>query len=924
MESDSEDKYQRYANIPIPSYDEATLARSGSSPTFRGAQEVSDDAERQGLLGESTYRPPTVESPRGSEDSDLHLPEVGGDDDERRLNVEELDYLDPNAPDPDNLYHRPRMRNKFTHHLSSLGATLSSLRLPSFRSLYTPVQAHDASDPEPSSDGQQRPSHSRWASFLATLPRIPTVPEQYRMGLPTAARLCALFTIIILIYILFSFDIFPGGRGRYLGRGFNPEAVRMFVQDNVDARSIEEYLKHITAYDHVAGTEGDLYMAEWMRERWIAEGNLDQVDLHSYYVYLNYPTPDGREVSIVSPEDKRWKALLEEERVDVGKVQTLAWHGHSKSGDVTGPLIYANGGSREDFEWLKQNGVTLNGSVALMRYYGTQGDRALKIKAAEEVGCIGALIYSDPSDDGSGRGPVWPDGPWRPDDSIQRGGVSLMSWIVGDPLTPGYASTKDQPTLDHEHNPGLVQIPSLPLAWRDAKVLLQSIQHIGIPVPQSWVGGSSDFVKTWYSGGTGDNAVNVRVKNINDENDKQQIWNLHGRIEGVEQPQKKIIIGNHRDSWCFGSVDPGSGSAVMMEIVRIFGQLAFNKWRPLRTIEFVSWDAEEYNLVGSTEYVEDNIHELRANGVAYINVDVGIGGAFEDLQFRAAGSPMWARALMHVLDRVDAPGKNASLKDIWESSNSALEGLGAGSDYVAFQDMAGTSSVDFGFEGKVLGFPYHSCYESFEWMKKFGDPDFAWHKALAQVWALMILEIADHPVLPFDLRAFADAVRGEYIDGLLEYAESTFQAHGGKRGKLKEKTGFDLEPLRQSAGFLTDRAADFVHFEDLWTTNVLTSGGLESLNYAKHRIKYNNILSNFETQLLDLVVDKDDNSTHGIPGREQFKHVIFGPQAWSGYDVGYFPAVRDAVERGDWEHAQEWVEKIAEILRRAGEGLHLG
>lgn len=916
MESETDDKYQRYANIPIPSYDEAISDRPGSSQTVRGAQEVSDDAERQGLLGGNGHRQPTVESPRGSEDSDLHLPEMGGDD-ERRLDIEELDYLDPSAPDPDNLYHRPRIRNKFTQHLSSLGATLSSIRLPSFRSLYTPVEARDTNDSDTNED--RRPT-SRFARFI---PTIPTIPEEYRMGIPTAARLCALFTIVIIIYVLFIFDIFPGGgRGRYLGRGFNPESVRMFVQDNVDPRSIEDYLHHITAYDHVAGTEGDLYMAEWMRERWLAEGYLDKVELNSYHVYLNYPTQEGREVSIVSPEDKKWIAMLEEERIDLGKVQTLAWHGHSKSGDVTGPLIYANGGSREDFEWLRQQNVALNGSIALMRYYGTQGDRALKIKAAEDAGCIGALIYSDPSDDGSVRGAVWPDGPWRPDDSLQRGGVSLMSWVVGDPLTPGYASTKDAPRIGKEDNPGLVQIPSLPLAWRDAKVLLHSIFEVGVPVPESWVGGDAEFPKSWHSGGNGENAPRIRVKNMNDENDKQRIWNLHGRIEGVEQPEKKIIIGNHRDSWCFGSVDPGSGSAVMMEMVRIFGQLVYNKWRPLRTIEFVSWDAEEYNLVGSTEYVEDNMEDLRENGVAYINVDVGVGGAEEDLIFRAAGSPMWNRALMHVLDRVDAPGRNASLKAIWEAKSSTLEGLGAGSDYVAFQDMAGTSSVDFGFEGNEHGYPYHSCYESFEWMKEFGDPNFQWHRALAQVWALMILEVADHPVLPFDLKAYADDLRGPYIDGLQEYAEATFKKSGGKRSGLAE-TGFNLEPLRKAAGFLTDRAIEFVHFEDLWTTNVLTSGGLESTTFALHRMKYNNILADFERDLLDLPTGKDDKGPHGVPGREQFKHVVFGPQAWSGYDTAYFPAVRDAVEKGDWKAAQEWVVKIAGIIGKAAEKLHL-
>ncbi|SMR45592.1 unnamed protein product [Zymoseptoria tritici ST99CH_1E4] len=915
-------KYQQYANIPIPTYDEATSSRPSSSQHNRGPGEVSDDAERQGLLGTSTYIPPTVESPRSSEDSDLHLPEVTGDDDDDndRRRVEEFDYLDPSQPDPDQrqprLYHRSRIRSKF---LTSIGATLSSIRLPSFRSLYSPVQpseAHVPTDPPP-------PAQSLFARIRSA---APSIPQQYRISAPNAARLFGLFTIAILIFTLLSFDVFPGA-GRYLGARFDPESVRMYVQDNVDTGRIEEYLTHISSFDHSAGTEGDLYMAEWMKEKWIKEGGLDDVRLSSYYIYATYPTTDGRAVRIVSPESAKWSAVLEEERVDanVGRQQTLVWQAYSESGTPEGHLIFANGGSEEDFAWLQEQGVVLNGSIALMRFGGSQKNVVAKIGAAAQAGCIGALLYSDPRDDGSARGPVWPDGPWRPDDSVQRGSVALTDRVLGDPFTPGYASTLNAEHTVKDNYPALVQIPSLPLSWRDAKVLINSLKNHGKEVPKEWIGGDPDFSKQWFSGGNLSDAPIVHLKNVFEFSDKQQIWNLHGTLKGVEEPEKKVLVGNHRDAWCFGAADPGSGSAVLMEIVNIFGQLRSLGWRPLRTIEFVSWDAKEFNLAGSTEYVEDNTDALRKDAISYLNVDVGVAGL--EPQFAASGSPMWTRALLHVLDRVNAPGQNDSLRKFWDETQSRLTSSSSTfTDILPFQHIAGTSSLDFGFSSPQP-YPKGSCYDTLEWVKKFGDPDMSSHRTLAQIWALLILEVADRPILPYDLRAYAEKVRGEYIDRLTSFVEAQALESAGK------SEGFDLTPLVAAADAFVEAANVFSHFEDIWTANVLGSGGLESSSYLQRRVEYNDALSTFETDLLDIdrklytPDGKRDKKKEkkvremgfGVKGREQFRHVIFGVGE-NGEEV-VFPAVWDAVERGEWEEAQRWVGRVADVLGRAVGGL---
>lgn len=912
---DDPNKYPAYANLPIPSYEEATSSRPTSSQTHRGPGEISDDAERQGLLGQHEgYRPPTVESPRSSEDSDLRLPEVTGDEDRRQ--IEELDYLDPSAePSQRGVYHRARLRSQFSKTWTNLSATFSSLRLPSFRSFYTPVSSSDDTTAETPTEPQ--PQRSFMSRFY--------VPQAYRVSAPNIARVAALFTICLMVYVLFAFDMFPGGR-RHIGSHFDPESVRQFVQENINAQMIEGHLQHITSFDHVAGTEGDFYLAKWMQERWVEEGGFDEVSLQKYYVYLNYPENDGRTVNLLKPSGEiQWTAKLEEEQVDTSKQQTWAWHGHSMNGDATGHLIFANDGAREDFQWLRDNGVKTEGAIALVRSYGLSSDPDLplgvKVKAAEDAGCVGVLIFSDPTEDGAAQGNLWPDGRWRPKDSVQRGSVSYGNWIVGDPLTPGWASRKKHDHTKIESNFGLPKIPSLPLSWRNADHLIRALKGHGLKVPKKWTGGIYGTGE-WYSGtADGNGAPKVELRNYNDFNKDQEIWNLHGLIQGIESPEKRVIIGSHRDSWCFGSVDPGSGSAIMMEVASIFLALRKIGWRPLRTIEFASWDAGAYNSIGSTEFVEDNMGYLRDHGIAYLNVDAGIYGQ----EFRANGSPLLKKALMHVLNRVSDPTSNNTLRQLWDKDGNTLSGIAGGGDYVAFQTMAGTASLDFGFEGKPHSYPRHSCYETFEWMRKFGDNRFQYHRTLAAIWALMILEIADRPLIPFNLDSYAESIQG-FVDQLQRDAQDIYsQLNDGVSVKgakqLTKLTGvFDLTPLRYAAANLTHDVHAFHRFEDIWTSNVLGAGGLEAGSFAIQRLGYNDKIAHFESDLLDLPYKHGDTGVHGLPGREQFKHVLFAPERWGG-GVSVFPAIRDAMEDGEWEVAQRMVVRTAKILERAGRRL---
>ncbi len=804
---------QRYEALPIPSYEEATSSRPASSHLRLGPEEISDDAERQGLLhhpprsrtqSPNGYQPPTVESARSSLDL---LPSVDGSERGSAEQIrQEMEQLEVEEADHDNGSHRSLLTDRFSKSITSITNSISSLHLP-FR--------------------QYLPSFS----FPRIRPGSWAGAEHARVVI--FGRIFGAFLIVSVVYILIASDVLSIGARRSTGEVYDPESVRLYIQNHMNENGdIQQYLEYLTRDVHMAGTKGSLFYAEWIKDLFEA-ASLEDVALERFDVYLNYPTENGRRVSIVQPVEKAWEAILEEDAIHQNSPQTYSpvFHGHSRSGNVTGPLIYANFGSKDDFDWLRRQGISLEGAIAIVRYGGTQRDRALKVKAAELAGAVGCIIYSDLETEGE----LWPDGRLMPLDGVQRGAVSLMSWVVGDVLSPGWASTPgEKKRLSPEDSTGLVKIPSLPISWRDAKHLLEALQGRGKEAPPNWQGGP---ISNGYWTGNQDSPI-VNLMNMQDEVIREPIHNVLGRISGWEQSEKKVIIGNHRDAWCVGGADPGSGTAIMLEVVRIFGRLRKLGWRPLRTIEFASWDGEEYNLIGSTEHVENRQDELRRDGYAYINVDVGVSGS----DFWAAASPLYERVLLRVLDRTSDPTTNRTLRDLWDARNADLEGLGAGSDYVAFQDIAGTSSIDFGFRGQA--FPYHSCYDNYDWMTKFGDPSFGRHTVMGQVWALLVLEIADKPILPFDMEDYARYVE-RYVNELEQYVRIKEKAAGASNA-------LDFKVLHDTAQVFTMEAHIFHDWARAWTDAVFAGGGFEDNVMAIKRMSHNNRLANFETHLLDL------------------------------------------------------------------------
>ncbi|PSR80673.1 hypothetical protein BD289DRAFT_373625 [Coniella lustricola] len=878
---------------PIPTYDEAIAEsnyQSNHQPSLSPYDDPSNlqfESERllnttdpssphalpsanQSLRRPGGYRPPTVETDEEYSDSE------DGEEDHVRLEMQELE-LDDDASTRSSLWAK---RMPFSLSLPRWRWSWR-WRIPKLPSIRLGQQSSGGDDDSPPRR-RCTPNLGSTATFVMI------------------GRALAILIIMGFLYLLFMSDLFSN-MARRLGGGqmFDPENVRIFVQESVDKDHIRDNLKHYTSYAHVAGSEGDFALAMDTKNLFIKYG-LEDVTVDEYQVYLNYPRPDGRAVQILDDSGKAtWTAKLEEG--DTGEEtaghQTYAFHGHSKSGDVKGPLIYANYGSREDFKRLYDSGIDTQGAIALVRYYGTQGDRALKVKAAELAGFAGCIIYSDPQDDGFLKGEVAPKGRFMPADGLQRGAVSLMSWVVGDVLTPGWESKQGMPRMKPEQTTGLVQIPSLPLAWRDAQVLLQHIEGFGQPCPEEWVGGVPEISKWWTGNLSG---PVVRLKNEQDENTQQPIWNVYGRIVGLEQPEKSIIIGNHRDAWSFGATDPGSGSAILLEMARIFGDLVDRGWRPQRTIEFMSWDAEEYNLIGSTEFVENNLEGLRKDGFVYLNLDTPIVGD----EFHASGSPVFQDVLYRIIDRVYDPIRNATLRELWDGRSAELEGLGAGSDYVAFQDIAGVSSLDLVFDSpKGPNHPYHSNYDNFDWMDTVGDPGFTYHGLMAEITGLLILELSDRPILPFDMAAYANS--------LYKWTNELNDWTANKGANQDGQPPLDMTVLKDAVLEVIDAVGSFQDWKHIWQNSVLAANGWEPIRLGSKRCEFNNLMSQFETGLLDVA------QGGGIPNRTQFRHVIFGPQLWSGYDEAFYPAIRDVVESGNWTLANLTVEKTARIIRDA-------
>jgi N-acetylated-alpha-linked acidic dipeptidase len=648
----------------------------------------------------------------------------------------------------------------------------------------------------------------------------------------------------------------------------------------------EERRQHrvFTAEPHVAGSKRNNELADYIAAEWREQG-LEDVVIHRYDIYGT--NPKSASLEMIAPT--RYQATLRETPL-VGDPDSKnpsisgAWLGMSISGDVTAPVVYAHSGNPEDYDLLRKNGISVKGKIVLVRYSNPYSYRGFKALTAQREGAAAIVIYSDPQEDGYKKGKVGPGGPWGPEYHIQRGAITYDFMVPGDPLTPGWASVPGAKRIPIEEAISAPKIMALPLSWHDAKPLLENLD--GPLAPQDWQGG---LPIQYHLGGE---RVKVHLK-IEMDNGTQPYYVVEGRIHGSELPDEWIVMGNHRDAWVFGGVDPSSGTASMMELTRSLGKLAKEGKRPRRTLVVCSWDGEEVGLTGSTEWGEQFAKELRAKAVAYINVDEATSGPNFHGQAVASLAPMLAETT-HTLQ--DPSGK--SLYDAWKASvarekaegtqsgqmndsgvvdeNLADTRIGSGSDHTVFLNFVGMPVIGLQFDGDYG--VYHSAYDDFYWMNHFGDPGYKYHTLMSQLWGVTALRLANADLLPFDFASYASNVR-QFVNEL---------------AKGKDMSKLDLTAVR----------TEIDNFE---------AAGKQLNESLRSKLKSGTVDSKLALTLNHGMMQVERNwlNPDGIPGRPWFKHILYG--ARFTYAHLELPGLTEAVEAQDWPVA----EQQAEILQRA-------
>ena len=647
--------------------------------------------------------------------------------------------------------------------------------------------------------------------------------------------------------------------------------------------SAREHLRRLTIEPHIAGTKEDYATAIYVRDQ-LRNYGLNS-ELKEYDVWLPYPNSP----SIVELITKRRQRLSVTEAVIPGdptssnpKITPL-FNGYSASGDVTGSLVYVNYGLPGDYEELKKLGVDVKGKIAIVRYGNSF--RGVKAKVAQDQGAIGCIIYSDPADDGYMQGDVYPKGPWRPVASGQRGSVQYLFDYPGDPLTPGKPSIPGVERLKPEEATDLTRIPVQPIAYDVAKSLISPLK--GPLRPKGFQGG---LPFAYHVGGTPD--VKVRLKTDMDYK-QRTIWDVVVRIDGSEEKDRWIVLGNHRDAWVFGAVDPNSGTSAMLEVGRGFGELLKKGWRPKRTIILCSWDAEEYGLIGSTEWAEENAAELQEKAVAYLNVDVAVSGG----NFSVSSVPSLWKLIRDVTRDVKDPKTGKSIYQQWQdhtresrtdstdTSEARIGALGSGSDYTPFLQHLGVASTDMGFGGDYG--VYHSAYDSFFWMDHFGDPGFVYHTAAAQLWGTLAMRLADADVLPFDYTDYATQIRDFFTEC----------------SKLAKQR--NLESSYNSQSFL-----DAI---DAFTKE---AARVEALRRKAVAEKADTARLNALNDLL-IQIERDFIDERGLRGRSWYKHQIYAPGIYTGYAAQPMTDFRQAIDDRNSTNTKDALERIAEAINRA-------
>ncbi|XP_070538244.1 putative N-acetylated-alpha-linked acidic dipeptidase [Ptychodera flava] len=691
-----------------------------------------------------------------------------------------------------------------------------------------------------------------------------------------------LATLVVVALVLFAIGIIIG---YFIGLAKEDDVIKATLREAdesisnklmqaVKAENIRANLEYLTEEPHLAGTPADKRQADYIVKLWLEQG-LDHAEAVPYNVLLSYPSSEegkGNKVEILNKKtganvftSKPREEILDESQDHPDVLPPYS--AYSAAGEVEGKIVYANYARVEDFFYLQRDlGIDLNGTIIIARYGKIfRGD---KVFNAMDFGAASIILYSDPEDIAPAGEKPYPDGIFLPETGVQRGTTFKHSM---DPLTPGYPATGYAFRID-ESEAELPRIPIHPIGYGDAKEILKKMK--GDVVKEDWHGEIPE-VTYRYGPGLDDDDEIVKVS-VYSSNERRTSYNTIGMIRGSVEPDRYVLLGNHRDAWIFGAIDPSSGTASIMEATRVFGDMVKSGWRPRRTLVFCTWGAEEYGLIGSNEWVEENMKSLIPRGVAYINVDAPLMGIH---YLRVSATPNLKEVVFNAARKVPDPNPSGNRQTFYDTmitrapkdgNEPLLYDLGSGSDYASFLHRMGMSAIDMTYRWDTDKYDfsmypmYHSVYETFHLVETFYDPQFKYLQGMTRMWIEVAWQLADSLILPFNCEDYGIRVK-KMFDGFSETDSAS---------KIRNR-GLSLDTFGDAVSKFKSQSTNFHKA----IANVDRKSPMD--------------IRRVNDQLMAL--DRAFMDPLGLTGRPYTRHVIFAPSSKDMYASAGFPGLIDAL-----------------------------
>ena len=696
----------------------------------------------------------------------------------------------------------------------------------------------------------------------------------------------------------------------------------------LNPENLDTWMKHMSSKPHHVGSPWSKQNAEYAANKFKEWGFESRVETFEVLV----PFPKIRKLSMIAPnkvELKLFEPAVEGDRSsEMTKDVLPGYNAFSADGNVTGELVFVNYGLNEDYEELKRLGIDVKGKIVIAKY--GRSFRGIKPKIAHEQGAIGCIMYSDPKDDGYVVGDVYPVGPYRNEFGIQRGSVLDMPARPGDALTPGYAATQDAERLSINEASTIMKIPVMPISYADALPLLKAIK--GPVVPDSWKGG----LPITYHIGPGPAKVNLHLEF---DWSLRTAYNPVGRMKGSVYPDEWIMRGNHHDGWGHGASDPISGMVSLMEEARAIGELTKTGWRPKRTLIYAGWDAEEPGLLGSTEWVEYNLNDIREKMVVYINTD-GTGVGYLSM----GGSHSLEKFVNEVIRDVDDPVHDVSLDNRLRSRmrvrehNSGTFGegreserqdlrmyaMGAGSDYTAFLHHAGVPALNMAFGGESGGGSYHSLYDTYEHYKRFSDGKFIYGTTLSKVNGRLVLRLSEADILPFRFVNMVDNI-GKFVEQNKKLSED-IRKSTKSLNDLLDNNDFAISSNPKKTYLPPKRLLQVPEFDFKPLDAALARLSTSAWKYEEALLKFQkgSLSTERKSEINALLrsVDQAFIYSKGLPRRDWFKNMMYAPGYYTGYGVKTLPGIREGLEERKWNEVRLYINEVSKALDRASENIN--